>query len=372
MQKISTFQAVSLLINTVMPTAILIVPAAAIAIASQDAWMSVLLAVVYGVLLVLLYGAISKSNRRARPFLEFVRERLGWPTAIAVGFILFINYLTMTAGVLREYINFLSDEVLPKTPGYILCVLTLIVVLYSVSHGLEVIARTSAVVFAVSYLSMGVTFGLLLSMAHWSNLLPPSGIDANKIILGSLPSSNWLSEASFLLLLAPYLSKAGDARKTGLWAILSSGALLLSIIVLTITVLGPDLPRMLTYPTFMIIGMLQYGTFLQRIESIFIAVWIFTVYVKLAVLMFGTVHTFVHTFRIRSVRPFLIVLGLIVMFIALFEWPDTLSSYEFNQSTMTTSFFFYNAIIPMLLWIALLFTKDRTGKGGEEIAKKMG
>lgn len=357
-QQISTAQAILLLVNTIIPTAILTVPSIAIGSASQDSWISIIIATACGIIFALLIAAVSRQNP-GMPFFSFVESRMGRTVSIIVGILLVQYYMITTAVASREFVNFLTEKAIPNTPIFFLIAVSLSIALYAVSQGIEVIARVSFIVFVISIIFLPITVGLLMNQMHLHFLLPVGTTPFTHILQGGSSVYSLLSEVSILLLLSPYLTKPSDVRKIGVWSVIIAGSELLIFAMMIILVFGPKLPMLMKYPTFTLIESVEYGRFVERIDSLFIAVWIATAYVKICIFFFGTMYCFVHTFRIHYEKPFLIVLGLFVLLTALYSWPSNSSLVDTLKYASTPLLLTFNVLLPLALWIGLRFTKRK-------------
>jgi spore germination protein KB len=357
-QKISSLQGIFLVMSTIVPTAILTVPNHAVRFSDQDSWISIVIAVLVGLALSFILGAICRQNP-GLPFLGWLRKRLGPKTGTCIGILLTYYYFTTTLIILREFVNFLGENVLTKTPSSILMVITVGVVLYGVSHGIEVIARINLIIVFASLLVFLVTAFLLAKEAHPGFLLPIGEHSLSKIVQGGILPTSWISEAAVLLLVAPFLNDPGAARKVGISGVVGAGAELALFVVAAVSILGPKIVSHLSFPTFNMIGIIQVGRFLERVDIVFISIWICMVYIKLSIFMFGAFHCFVETFRIRSVKPLLFALGLLAVLSSLYTWPKATHLNYFNTYAVAPFLLSFNVILPLVVWLCLCFTKPK-------------
>ncbi|MFC5470754.1 endospore germination permease [Cohnella suwonensis] len=357
-QKISTFQAVVLVTHSITPTAMLILPSIAIGAASQDAWISVAAAWGCGIVIAILIGSICRLNP-GLPFLTLIENRLGRAVGIVAGLLLVQYYMLSSSIILREFVDFLSDEVMKKTPVIVLAATALLVALYAVREGIEVVARIGVIVFVGSTVFIIVGISLQMNNVNLKHLLPIGEASFPQIVLGGLSSFGWISEASVLMLLSPYLSKPTHARRIAVWGTSIAGFELLLAVVMVLLIFGPELPKLLKYPTIITMEIIKYGSFLERIEFIFICLWIASLYIKLCIYFYGTVHFFVHLFRIRNKKPFPIALGILVLLTSLYTWSSNTYLTRHNEFTFFPYLAIMNVFLPLALWIGL---KRKTGK----------
>lgn len=354
-QKISTIQAVVFLLNTITPTGILVIPIITIGAAAQDAWMSIIPSWLFSLACVALYCRINRYNP-GLPFFEFLEQRLGRFVSVVVGLLLVQYYYGTLAAVVREFINFLSDEIMISTPLFVLGAVTMIIGIYASSQGIEVIARVGVIVFGAAVLFVAIGVALDMDLMSFRRLQPVGEASWNRIVVGSLSAGGWMSEASVLLLIAPFLNKPGAVGKVGFWGVTLSGITLMATVLAVLLVLGPRLPAIMSYPTFAISELIEYGNFVERVDIAFICAWMATVYMKVCIFFFAAMHCFKATFRIRSEKPLRIGLALLILLTALYSWPSNAYLAEHQRFAMTPFLIIMNVLLPLLLWIGIAAT----------------
>ncbi|CAG7629830.1 Spore germination protein YndE [Paenibacillus solanacearum] len=363
-QKISWFQGILLIMSTITPTAVLTVPSMVVHYSGQDAWISILVAVIAGVAFSLLIGAICRQNRNT-VFLDWLKERLGAKLGTFIGILLTYYYFVTFLVIIREFVNFLAENVLTRTPVYILILLTITVVMYAVSMGIEVIARVNLIVMLLSLFILVGTVILLIKDIHPQYLLPVWDHSAARIMQGGIVPASWFSEVAVLLLLAPFMARPGDAGKAGIWGVALAGAELCIIVVVVVAAFGPRLVMYMSYPTFSLMGLIQITRYLERIDILFISIWICMMYLKMAIFMFGTFHCFVQTCRIRSGKPFLFALGLLAALSSLYTWPRTSDLAHFTSYPLSPYLLAFNVLLPLAIWFSLYWRKPVSVRSDE-------
>ncbi|WP_027086799.1 GerAB/ArcD/ProY family transporter [Cohnella panacarvi] len=361
-QQITAFQATILLVHTITPTAMLVIPSIAIETADQNAWMSILAAWACGIGFILMYSRITRDNPGV-PFLKFIEERLGRAVSVIVGILLAHYYFSTLSVIIRELIDFLSDAVLMRTPLLVIGGVAVAVAAYSAIHGLEVVARVGILVFGVSGFLFFLHILLLVDHLHFKYLAPIGEVSVNHIAGGSLPAIGWFSESSVLLLMAPYVSRQAAIRTIGLWGMSLSAMFLLITVIVAILVFGPSLPGMLAYPTAAVAETIDYD-FVERMDVLFIFSWMATVYLKICVFFFGTVHCFRTVFRAKHRKPFYVAFGLLALLTALYTWESNVKLSEYQRYAIVPFKLSMNVVLPFMLLLALWIMKRLKPRAG--------
>ncbi|WP_036746863.1 GerAB/ArcD/ProY family transporter [Paenibacillus sp. UNC451MF] len=362
-QKISSLQGILLVMSSIIPTAILTVPNIVVQFTNQDSWISIAIASFVGIGVAFVIGLICRQNS-TMPFVDWLSQRLGTKVGMGIGILLTYYYFNTTLIIIREFVNFLAENVLTKTPIYVLLIVTMAVVMYAVGSGIEVIARINMIVFILSVAFLFITAILLIKDVHPKFLFPVWDHSFSKIVQGSFIPFSWLSEVSILLLIAPFLTHSAEAGKVGMWGIIFTGAELGLIVVAAVTLFGPRLVSLMAYPTFNVIGIIQLGSFMERIDILFISIWICLMYIKISIFMFGAFHCFIRTCRIRNEKPFLFSVGLFALLSTYYFWPKSSNFMYFTKYPLAPYLVTFNVLLPLLIWLCLCVFKPKAMGGG--------
>jgi spore germination protein KB len=143
--KIGTTQAAMLIVNTILPTATVVLPVIIGNYAEQDAPLAVILSTLIGIGIAMLAGTVVRYTN-GKPFLDWIRENSSPVVATILGLLLLQFYLDTSSTILREFINFIKDNVLENTPIPVIVALILFITIYMVRQGIEAIARVNSLV----------------------------------------------------------------------------------------------------------------------------------------------------------------------------------------------------------------------------------
>ncbi|MBB3113058.1 spore germination protein KB [Paenibacillus phyllosphaerae] len=365
-EKITSLQASALIMFAIVPTGILLVPGAVVGVAGQNAWLSVLAGMVISVGLAILVGIVCRQYQDA-PFLQWIEQRCGRLVAALLGLYLTRYYMTTAAVTLREFTNFISEEIMPNTPELLLKIIIMLVVVYAVIQGIETIVRVNIVIFFISVVLMFMGLFLIGENIEIRNLLPIWEGTPMSFMHGALLTLAWLSEVSLLLILGPYLRKNSPLIRTGIVGVMMAGSGILITVIVAMATFGNKITQMLTFPSFVIVSLVEIGSFLERLEIVFISLWIMTMYVKLAVFLFGAAHCFISAFKLETERLFILLLGLLILLTSQYSWANTAEFHRFTLMLGTPDLFASNIVLPLVIGVVLvvssLWSKRVEGSG---------
>lgn len=356
--KIGTSQAAMLVVTTILPTAIVVLPEIIGTYAEQDSLLAIMMSTLIGFGIAALIGTIIRNNNGA-PFLDWIGARSSPLLATLLGLLLLQFYLDTSAIILREFVNFVKDNVLLNTPISVLTTLILVITIYMVRQGIECIARVNSLILLLFLFFIPLyVFGLASDM-NVHRLLPIFDHSLSTITLASLTPTSWMSEVAILLFLAPYLKSPQKARLMGYMGLLFVFLMMMFSMITTMMVFGPQYLKLTAYPGFSTVGIIQIGKFIENLDILFISYWVLAIYLKFSIFLFATVECFKQTFRVKSSRPFIGALGLVITLECLFTWTDPAKLNMYNKEGRFLVFILFNVLLPLAV---LLLTGLRQAK----------
>lgn len=350
--KIGTVQAVLLIFNAILPTATIVLPSLVGASAGQDSGQALMLSFAFGLLNAWIVGLLIKESDGA-PLVDWIRNMSPLAAWIA-GLLLLHFYLDTTATILREFINFIKDNLLLHTPVTVVSFVVMLITFFMAVSGIEAMARVNTIICLLYLVFVPIYTIGLYSYIDINRLLPMFDHSAASIVVSSLPPITWVSEVAVLLFLAPYLKSARQGTRIGIWGLSLTMFLLTDVVITSLLVFGPNFVSHMAYPGYSSIGVISFGRFFERMDIVFLSYWIVSIYMKLAIFLFVTLQIFKQTFRVKKEKPFLLALTLIIAAECIYTWEDPEVLLAYNQSRYFM-FALYNAALPLaiLLWSRL-------------------
>lgn len=141
--------------------------------AKQDAWISIMLGMVAGVLLFFVYYRLYQFYPDL-PLTNYVQKITGKWIGRIISFLYVIYFIYDASRVLRDFSELLTTTMYTSTPQLVLNSLMILTIMYAIKKGFEVIARIAQFYFGFIYL-VAITGFLLILMSgilHFENLRP--------------------------------------------------------------------------------------------------------------------------------------------------------------------------------------------------------
>jgi len=353
--RISSSQAVALIATIVGPTAILTGVTPLIAQAKQDAWIGGLLLILYGIVIVWLAAGLT-LRFPGKTLLEIVTLLLGRPARWLLGGLYTWWLLHVTAVIVREMGEFALSAMLPRTPIMVIMGSLLVVVVFAVRGGLEVIARATQFVFPLMpLLIMGI---ILLAFPDFQleNLLPLLQEGFRPIVQGAFPLAGFFGEfVVAALAIFPFVADRGGIIASGILAVVLIGLFTILAAVSSIALLGPALAAQQTFPFVRVVRFVALAEFLERLDPMLILAWFFGIAIKVMIWFYALVLTAAHWLNLSDYRPLTFPFAVIVLGLAQLLHDSVTDLSAFIVTTWTPYATVFELLIPFGLWLLSSF-----------------
>ncbi|QJD82826.1 GerAB/ArcD/ProY family transporter [Cohnella herbarum] len=317
-ERVSSLQMMVLFLFFMTGSSIVIVPAPLTNVASNGAWVALLIALAAG--MALLYAVLYMYRRFPNESLVvYSRSLIG----NALTFLLLAPFLVVlfwnVAGIVIEIGIFFKSTMLKETPTYAVNSLLFVTIALTVRAGLETMSRMAAMLLILMFAFIVVVCLLVANLYHPEYLLPvmPDGIgpvlNAAYIVYG-FP----YSELVVFAILLPCV-KEKESRKVGkhlYLALTINGLTLLASIVCSIMVLGP-LSGDLKYSLYQLARLIFIQEIIERIESVIGFSLIVGFYFKASILLLILVRMLTQLLKLKNERMMVFPVAFVCLLLSL-------------------------------------------------------
>lgn len=356
--KITNHQLFSLtLCGTIGGSLLLISPAMA-GIAKQDAWISALIAPVYGIAVIWLYCFLA-SKYPDKTLIGVIKSILGkW-----LGTIICINFIFSffsTSSHIPWYIgNFITIEVMPETPMYVINLLFVAAFVIASLYGLETYARASEV---FTFLFLVIFFMAMLFVSpniQIQNLQPIFEHGLIPIVKSSVFMSCFTTFPMItLIMIYPVnLDNIHEAKKSIFKGYILGCIILCITILMSILVFGSAIVAKTQFPTYMLGKEISIGTIITRIEFLFGAIWFSTQFTLEVIFFNACVKGISELLGLKNHKLIILPLGFVEFLISMSSFPDSIYQANWTRVAYIPYTITNGLIIPVLLLIVYLVKK---------------
>lgn len=326
--------------------------------AKQAAWISILIGMLGGIVLLTLYHYLF-CQYTDKLLTEYCKRIFGKYIGTFICIIYVFYFLYGAARDIRDGMEILS-LFYPETPISILGIMIMAIICYGLYLGIEVIGRMSEIFFGFLIIS-GLFFliSLIASGVIKVENLQPVLEPGWKAILRTAIDEPWMApfgEMICFTMIFPYLNKPKSQFKITLIGVILSGIFLAVIHTLSIAVLGVEQRNRSIIPFFKMAQMINIGDFIQRLDA-FSMIWlIVNDYFKITIYMYAAVMGGATIIKI-SKNVFILPMGAIVIITSIY-FAGSYSAHM-AQSDIVLKYVYpiFAAYIPLLMCVITFIKK---------------
>lgn len=325
--KIASSEFVHLLIGFTIGSSALLPPGG---LAKHDNWIAILIGLGEGLLFALVYSTLA-ARFRNKTLVEISDMVYGpWLSKlVSVAFLWFLFHLGSL--VLGNFSNFFAMAVMPETPGVVFALLTALICASAARNGVEVIARCSQVLVFPVILIFLVDVLLLLREFDARNLQPVLEAPLGKLLWAAHGAATFpFAETVAFLMVIPFMNDSREAPRSAAKGLVIAGLTLAMIALRNSGVLGITADKAV-YPSFTATRLINIAHFLTRVEIIVSIVLMSMGFLKISVLFYGVVLGAAQVLNLRSYRPLVWPVCILMTILSLINFRNVTENIEFVE-----------------------------------------
>jgi len=288
--------------------------------AKQDAWLAILLGMLGSFVFFLVYHKLYTYYPSLLPT-EYMQKILGKVLGTALAFVYILYFMYDASRVLRDFGEMLLTFAYPDTPLFIANALLMLVIVYTVRKGIEVIARSGELLFIFMYVLAVAGFILIISsgLIDFENLQPvlEEGLLPSVKVAVSETLYFPFTEAIVFTMILPYLNNPNKAKVTMLCATGLSGINLVITMLINVSVLGVNLTARSQFPLLSTVASIQVADFLERLDVFFMLAMVIGIFFKITVLFYAATIGTANLFKVTSPSMLAYPLGIVILFLSI-------------------------------------------------------
>ncbi|MGX6443368.1 GerAB/ArcD/ProY family transporter [Neobacillus sp. K501] len=329
-KQITTLQATTILISTIIGVGVLPLPLFAVRAGETAAPLVTLTGIILaaiGLFILTLLGV----RHPQKTIITYSQEIIGkWLGRFCSIFVIFF-FLVLTGLAAREFGAVVVSAVLRETPLEITVIVMLMLACLSCRNNINVFAYIHNFYVPMILAPVLIVVAFSLKNANILYLRPIIGNDLNEMFKGMFTISALFQGSFVITMIIPAMKTPIKALKASFWGIFISGGLYLLIVIATVAVFGPEEIKQIFWPTLELARTTTMpGNILQRLDVIFLAVWVTAVFTTLFSSYYLTIHSIKELFSLKDhkmisyfILPFVFILAMMPR--------DILQMYEIIQ-----------------------------------------
>ena len=259
-----------------------------------------------------------------------------------------LYFILINGSALGLFHIFLLDTVNPEFSSALTIAAVLAVAVYGAYRGIETVARCAVCVFAILLIGSGLTFALVASRFDPENLEPLFYNGWDQTLQGT---ALFLARTSAFADMAVLLPMVNGKKKTGFFCWAGGTFLFIGVLLLLLAgCLGPYAATQ-NFPVFVLSSLTEIRS-MQRLDAVFVGVWMTGMIVKLACDLYACRVCFASLMGKRCPKTAIFLAGGVILLLAF--WAA--ASPGAQKILLDTGLLFgatvaIGSALPLLLWI---------------------
>ncbi|OZU87874.1 spore gernimation protein [Virgibacillus indicus] len=324
----------------------------------QDSWISVLIAflIIVFILFIMLY--ILKQYENTDIF-GIQADVFGQWLGKLLGTVYIIYFLAVLFSVVTTYIDVVRVFIFPEVSPFLLALLLMSLVTYSVLGGFRVIVGVCFLFFILTHWILFLLIEPALEI-DWTHLQPVMGASITELFKGAKATVYTLLGFEILFFVYPFIK---NKEKVKLPVILAVGWTTVIILITVITSIGFFSPDQLMRREWPVLNLFKIQTFsfIERLDFVVVAGWMMVIVPNIVILMWGITYGMKRLYQIPQKKTLYIVSILLVIASAFMD--NHFQIYSFTD-IVARSGFWVGYIYPLLLLPLVLLKKRWRRKKG--------
>ena len=278
----------------------------------------------------------------------------------------YIFFFIMLSSVnIRFVCDFIAGIFMGETPLLAFAVIFILLCVWSVYHGLEVLARTSFVFLVLVSISIILIFLLNIDQMAFENFLPilrvpiMDFIQVNHILL-----SVFFGETFIFLMIMPYVTDQKKVKKSYQLGLLI-GEITILIVSVIITSTMDRLSTAVDNPLIVMVREIDVGKVITRMEFVIMCVILFSVFIKVTAIFYAAALSLGQILNLKSYKPLIIPIGVILVALTVPMFDTPIAQAESGSEVWP----FFATVFEVLLPVATLITAKIRGISAENGGK---
>lgn len=317
--------------------------------AKQDAWASIVISAVLGIIPLFSYLYLL-NYKKSKNFFELNNYLFGNKIGRFISSLSTVPILIYIIIYFYNMCNFITLNYLTNTPNLFISLIFLIPIMYLISQDLQVIARCLFIIFGFAIILHFATLIGLINQIDINNLKPILTSDFNNIFSSCLKIIPFTVFPNILLLSVRKkdITNSKNLNKCIFIIYLLVFVVILSIVFFVISVLGVKLSALYEFPEFQVLKHISIARFIERMETTLSIHWVLYVISSIVFCLYFIKQYIKYTYKIKKDKTLNISIIVIATILLI------LSNLIFKNVVIAN--YIISNIIPLVLYIINLGT----------------
>lgn len=319
--------------------------------AKQDSWISVIVAISWATILVLMFSRIL-SLYPGKDLFDISQIVMGKFIGKIMSMLMIWFAFHLGTLVLRNLSEFTNTLVLPDTPKIVPMIFFSILLIWGLKEGIEVLGRWSEFFIWIVILIFITTLILSISQMDINRLKPILSNGFTPILKGALPSFAFpFGETVIFTMVFSNISKAKNYNKTFIVGLGLGGFIIFLANLRNILVLGTKTVSRLYFPSYMAISLIHIGELIQRLEIGIAIILLICTFIKAIICIFAVCNGISKVLGFDDYRFIVTPVTLLMLNFSFFMYKNTMEMSYWAFNIWPYYSIVFEVIIPLIIFI---------------------
>lgn len=318
----------------------------------QDIWIAILIAIAMTAPVLFIYARLLVifPGKGLYEILEIVFGKVIGRIA-AVPFIWYAFHLGSL--VTRNFTEFINIVSIPETPQYIIAIFMMVLCIWAVKAGVEVVGRWTSIVLPILIITIFGVSVLFIPLIDLKNIKPVLYEGIKPVLTSSFAILSFpFAETVVFTMILQNLKPKSSPYKVYYWGLLIGGLIILIVSVRNILVLGIANVSILYFPSYAAVRLINIGNFLQRIEVLVSMVFLFAGFIKINICLYGASTGIANLLGIRNYKDIVAPIGLLMMLLSIIIYRNTMEMFEWANKVYPFYSIPFELLLPVIILLA--------------------
>lgn len=351
--KITNHQLFTVTALSTLGGSILVISAAMATIVKQDAWLSILINIGYGWVMISIYSYLG-SQHPGLTLVGIIRQIFGkWLGLIlAVCYVLFFIKLAFE---IPWFIGSFHSHQLVETPPAFINVFFYVALVIAVLYGIEAFSRASEIFYVFVTALFIISIILVVPNAKFEYIEPVLEKGLKPVFKGSIIIAGYISfpVISMLMIFPKHIEDMKKGKQALLKGFLWANVVVLVTILISTLVLGSIVVSKSSFPTVNLAEEIVIGTVLTRLEYIITVMWTVSEFGIGILNFYCAIVGFSELLGLNDHKKIVLPMGLVGFLYADTAWPNSIEQANY-VNVWLPHIIVFGAILPFIMLFVFL------------------
>lgn len=317
----------------------------------QDAWIASILAIIFSIPIVMMYGKIM-SLYPGKNLFYILEEIFGKVFGNIFNMIFIFHAFFLGSYILKDFVDFIKTTALSKTPVLVPMICIGILIVWILKEGIEVLSAWAKFLVRIVLISIILMWVILIPEMHISNLQPVLYNDLKAILKHTLFLITFpFTEVIIFLNFFDYVDYNSETKNVFIKPLILAGVLVVLYTMINIMLLGEEFYSLCYYPGYESVKRLNLGNEFQRLEIIVSIAFTIIQFLEINFCVLGVSKGITKVFNLKNYRTILIPIVILLSVFAHIMFGSAMEAFEVVKKLWPTYGIVMQIILPLIIFI---------------------